>query len=134
MRKLRTSSNLEVTRLNRSLKTALSAVAIVVIVFVLVWIMGLTSLGNYTGAIGGMVGGVLGATYMRRFYDERFTQIMNLAARNAFVFLLIILPLSSIVLIRIEEITLQITAGLIFIPWISSLVIMYLSLFYYYRK
>jgi uncharacterized membrane protein len=134
MRKLRTSSNLEVTRLNRSLKTALSAVAIVVIVFVLVWIMGLTSLGSYTGAIGGMVGGVLGATYMRRFYDERFTQIMNLAARNAFVFLLIILPLSSIVLIRIEEITLQITAGLIFVPWISSLVIMYLSLFYYYRK
>jgi len=120
--------------MNRSLKTALSAVAIVVIVFVLVWIMGLTSLGSYIGAIGGMVGGVLGATYMRRFYDERFTQIMNLAARNAFVFLVIILPMSSIVLIRVEEITLQITAGLIFVPWVSSLVILYLSLFYYYRK
>jgi len=120
--------------MNRSLKTALSAVAIVVIVFVLVWIMGLTSLGSYMGAIGGMVGGVLGTTYMRRFYDERFTQIMNLAARNAFVFLAVVLPLSSIVLIRVEEITLQITAGLIFVPWIVSLVVLYLSLFYYYRK
>jgi uncharacterized membrane protein len=120
--------------MNRSIKAALSAVVIVMIVFVIVWILGLTSLSSYTGAIGGMVGGVLGVTYMRRFQDERFTQIMNLAARNAFVFLVIVLPLSSIVLIRVEEITLQITAGLIFVPWISSLVILYLSLFYYYRK
>jgi uncharacterized membrane protein len=120
--------------MNRSIKAALSAVAIVVIVFGIVWILGLTALSSYTGAIGGMVGGVLGVTYMRRFQDERFTQIMNLAARNAFVFLVIILPLSSIVLIRVEEITLQITAGLIFVPWLSSLVILYLSLFYYYRK
>ncbi len=120
--------------MNRSLKMALSAVAVVVMVFVFVWIMGLASLGSYAGAIGGMVGGVLGATYMRRFYDERFTQIMNLAARNAFLFLAIVLPLTSIVLIQVEEVTLQIAAGLIFVPWISSLVILYLSLFYYYRK
>jgi uncharacterized membrane protein len=86
------------------------------------------------GSIGGMVGGVLGATYLNRFQDERFSQLMNLAARNAFVFLVIILPLNSIVLIRVEEITLQITAGLIFVPWILSLVILYVSLFYYYRK
>ena len=120
--------------MNRSMKAALSAVAIVIIVFVVIWILDLTTLSSYTGAIGGMVGGVLGVTYMRRFHDERFTQIMNLAARNAFVFLMIILPLSSIVLIRVEEITLQITAGLIFLPWISSLVILWLSLFYYYYR
>jgi uncharacterized membrane protein len=120
--------------MNRSLKTVLSTVAIVMIVFVLVWILGLTSLGSYTGAIGGMVGGALGATYMQRFYDERFTQIMNLAARNAFVFLVMVLPLTVIVLIQVQEITLQIAAGLVFVPWILSLVILYISLFYYYQK
>lgn len=120
--------------MNRSLLAALSAVATVMIVFVIMWILDLTTLSTYMGSIGGMVGGVLGATYLRRFHDERFSQIMNLAARNAFVFLVIILPLSSIVLIRVEEITLQITAGLIFVPWISALVILWLSLFYYYRR
>ncbi|KXH75885.1 MAG: hypothetical protein AM326_08395 [Candidatus Thorarchaeota archaeon SMTZ-45] len=120
--------------MNRGIKTALSVVAVVVIVFVFVWVLGLASLGSYAGAIGGMVGGVLGVTYLRRFHDERFTQIMNLAARNAFVFLVIILPMSSVVLIQVEEVTLQITAGLIFVPWIASLGILYLSLFYYYRK
>jgi uncharacterized membrane protein len=114
--------------------TALSAVIIVMIVFAVMWILDLSSMSSIFGAMGGMVGGVLGATYLRRFQDERFSQIMNLAARNAFVFLVIILPMSSVVLIRVEEITLQITAGLIFVPWISSLVILYLSLFYYYRK
>ncbi|MFW9768102.1 MAG: hypothetical protein ACFFF9_02220 [Candidatus Thorarchaeota archaeon] len=120
--------------MNRSLKTALSIVATVAIVFVILWILGLYNLSSYGGAIGGMVGGVLGASYMRRFYDERFTQIMNLAARNAFVFLVIILPLTSIVLVSVEEVTLQIAAGLVVVPWISSLIILYLSLFYYYRK
>jgi hypothetical protein len=113
---------------------ALSAVAIIVIVFVIIWIFDFTSLSGFAGAIGGMVGGVFWATYMRRFYDERFTHIMNLAARNAFVFLLIILPMSSIVFIRVEEITLQIAAGVVIVPWLLSLVILYLSLFYYYRK
>ncbi|MFW9871325.1 MAG: hypothetical protein ACFFFO_16055 [Candidatus Thorarchaeota archaeon] len=118
----------------RSVKIALSVVASVVIVFVILWILDLPYLGGYAGAFGGIVGGVFWATYMRRFYDERFTQIMNLAARNAFVFLLIILPMSSIVLIWVEEVTLQIAAGLVVVPWMSSLVILYLSLFYYYRK
>ena len=121
-------------RMNRSLVAALSAVAIVMIVFVLMWILDLSTLSSYMGAIGGMVGGVLGATYMRRFQDERFTQIMNQAARNVFLYLIILLPLSSVVLIRFEEITLQIAAGLIFIPWMSSLVIFFISLFYYYQK
>ena len=120
--------------MNRSLMAALSAVVMVMIVFVILWALDLSSMSSIFGAIGGMVGGVLGATYLRRFQDERFIQIMTLAARNAFLFLVIILPLSSIVLIRVEEITLQITAGLIFVPWISSLVILWLSLFYYYRK
>lgn len=120
--------------MNRSLMAALSAVATIMIVFVIIWILGLTTLSSYMGSIGGMIGGVLGATYMQRFQDERFSQIMNQAARNVFVYLMILLPMGSVVFIWFEEITLQIAAGLIFIPWMSSLVIFFLSLLYYYRK
>ena len=120
--------------MNRSILSALSAVVIVMVVFVVMWILDLSSLSSFVGALGGMVGGVLGATYMQRFQDERFTQIMNSAARNVFLYLMILLPMSSFVLIMFEEITLQIAAGLIFIPWMSSLVIYFLSLYYYYRR
>lgn len=121
-------------RMNRRMMAALSAVAIVSIVFVIMWILDLPSMSSAFGAVGGMVGGVLGVTYMRRFYDERFTQIMNLAAKNAFVFLLISLPWSYIFFTRGEEVTLQIAAGMVFVPWMLSLIILYVSLFYYYRK
>ena len=120
--------------MNRGLLTALSAVAMVMIVSVVIWLLGLTTLSSYVGSIGGMVGGVLGATYLQRFKDERFSQIMNQAARNVFIYLMMLLPMSSVVLIWFDEMTLQIAAGLIFIPWMSSLVIFFLSLLYYYRR
>lgn len=120
--------------MNRGILAALCAVAMVMIVFVILWILDLSTLSSYFGAIGGMVGGVLGSTYLRRFQDERFSQIMNRAARNVFIYLMILLPMSSVALLWFEEITLQIAAGLIFIPWMSSLVIFMLSLFYYYRR
>ncbi len=121
-------------RMNRSLMAALSAVATVMIVFVIVGILGLTTLSSYMGSIGGMVGGVLGATYMQRFQDERFSQIMNQAARNVFVYLIILLPLSSVYVIQAGVISLEIVLALIFIPWMSALGIFFLSLVYYYRK
>ena len=121
-------------KMNRGLLTVLSAVATVMIVFVAIWLLGLTTLSSYVGAVGGMVGGVLGAMYLQRFKDERFSQIMNQAARNVFIYLMMLLPMSSVVLIWFDEMTLQIAAGLIFIPWMSSLVIFFLSLLYYYRS
>ena len=123
-----------VKRMNRSLLGILSALVIVMAVLPILYALGLSSLGGVFGGLGAVVGGVLAGTYVQRFQDERFRQIMNLAARNTFVFLEIIIPLSSLVLIRVEEITLQIAAGLIVVPWISSLVVFYLSLFYYYYR
>lgn len=120
--------------MKRNMITVLSALVIVVIVFAVIWIFGLTTMSSYTGAIGGMIGGVLGTMYMRRFQDERFRQIMNLAARNVFVYLIIMLPMSSVVLLHFETFTAQMVAGLVLIPWMSSLVIYFLSLFYYYRR
>jgi len=120
--------------MKRGILAALSAVAMIMIVFAILWILDLSTLSSYFGAIGGMVGGVLGSTYLRRFQDERFSQIMNQAARNVFIYLMILLPMSSVVLLWFDEITHQIAAGLIFLPWMSSLVIFWLSLFYYYRR
>ena len=106
--------------MNRSVVTVLSSLAIVVIVFAIIWILGLTTLSSYTGAIGGMVGGMLGTMYLRRFQDERFRQIMNLAARNVFVYLMVLLPLSSVVLLQADTFTAQMVAGLILIPWMGG--------------
>lgn len=126
--------NTEMTRMNRSILVVLSAVATVVIVFATIWFLNLTTLSSYMGAIGGMVGGVLGSMYLRRFQDERFSLIMNKAARNVFIYLMVLLPMSSVTLIWFDDITQQIAAGLIMIPWISSLLIFWLSLLYYYRR
>jgi uncharacterized membrane protein len=123
-----------VKRVNRSTITALSAVVIVLILFAILWALDLLSLGSIFSGVSAGVGAMILLFYMRRFHDERFTQIMILAARNAFVFYIFTLPMSSMVLLVVEEITLQIAAGLVLVPWILSLIIWYLSLFYYYRE
>jgi len=81
-----------------------------------------------------MVGGVLGATYMQRFHDERFSQITKKSASNAYWFVIIALPLSWIVMIQAEAITLSLALGLVLAIWMLSFVVLYVSLFYYYKK
>ena len=120
--------------MERKMEMALAVIATVIIVLGIVLLFDLSNTSGFMGAIGGMVGGVLVSTYMRRYQDERFSEIMNKAARNVFVYLMFILPMSSIVLIWFDEITHQIAAGMIMIPWLSSLVIFWLSLFFYYRR
>ncbi|MHA1961165.1 MAG: hypothetical protein ACW99U_13130 [Candidatus Thorarchaeota archaeon] len=85
-----------------------------------------------TGAITGPVFAVLFVRWMKQYQDERFTQIYNLASRNAFVFLLFALPAIGTILayqsIAIEAI------GPVFIVWVLSMVIAYASGFYYYKR
>ncbi len=121
-------------RMNRSVLAGLGIVVVVLIVFTVMWILDITSLGGIMGAIGGMAGGVLGATYMQRFHDERFSQIMKKSGSNAYWFIVIALPLSWIVIVRAETITIQLAVGLTFVIWMSSFVIYYLSLFYHYKR
>lgn len=121
-------------KLKRSVLAGLGIVVVVLIVFIVMWILDITSLGGIMGAIGGMVGGVLGATYMQRFDDERFSQIMKKSASNAYWLLVIALPLSWIVMIRAEPITLPLVIGLTFLIWMLSFLIYYVSLFYYYKR
>ena len=120
--------------MNRNIITALSAVVMVMIVFAIFWALDVLSLSSIFSGVSAAIGALIILFYMRRFHDERFTQIMILAARNAFVFYILTLPMSSVVLVVVEEITLQIAAGLVLVPWMSSLIICYLSLVYYYRK
>ncbi|MFX1261949.1 MAG: hypothetical protein ACFFAZ_07680 [Promethearchaeota archaeon] len=122
------------TRMNRSVLAGLSIVIVVLIVFAIMWVLDITSLAGIMGAIGGMIGGVLGASYMRKFHDERFSQITKKSASNAYWFIMIALPLSWIAMVRLEPITLQLALGLTLAIWMSSFIVYYISLFYYYKR
>ncbi|UCE10551.1 MAG: hypothetical protein JSW61_01095 [Candidatus Thorarchaeota archaeon] len=75
---------------------------------------------------------VLFTRWMRQFQDERFTQIYNLAARNAFVFLLFALPYIGAIL-AIQSVAVE-AVGMILLVWFISLAIAYTSGYYYYKK
>ncbi len=120
--------------MNRSILAGLSAVILVLIVFIITWILDISSLSGYMGAFGGMVGGVLGATYMQKFNDERFSRIMKGSASNAYWFVITALPLSWIVLVQAETITIPLVVGLTFAIWMASIIIYYITLFYRYKR
>ncbi|MFX1331859.1 MAG: hypothetical protein ACFE9W_09895 [Promethearchaeota archaeon] len=122
------------TRMNRSVLAGLSIVIVVLIVFAIMWVLDITSLAGIMGAIGGMIGGVLGASYMRKLHDERFSQITKKSASNAYWFIMIALPFSWIAMVRLEPITLQLALGLTLAIWMSSFIVYYISLFYYYKR
>jgi hypothetical protein len=120
--------------MNRSVLAGLGIVVVVLIVFTVMWILDITSLGGIMGGIGGGVGGILGATYMQRYHDERFSQIMKRSGSNAYWFVIIFLPLSWIAMMGAETITMPLVFGLTFAVWMSSFLIFYISLFYYYKR
>ncbi|MHA2602406.1 MAG: hypothetical protein AM324_009785 [Candidatus Thorarchaeota archaeon SMTZ1-83] len=120
--------------MKRIVEAGLSVVIVMLIVFAITWILGSDIVSGLIGAFGGMIGGVLGGTYTQRYQDERFGQIMNKSAGIVFVFLIITLPVAAAAIVSLEMFTLALVAGLIFMVWMSSLAIFYLSLLYYYRK
>ena len=92
------------------------------------------SIAGLSGAFGGAVGGILGTAYLSKFRDERFTRIENQSAHNAFIFLLIVLPISSVVIGISENSTIQLAMGIVLSTWLFSLVIFGVSMFYYYKR
>ena len=109
---------------------------IAIIIFSLIWYINLISSLGLSGVIGGIVGGglcgVLITTYISKYQDERFTQIMNLSARNLSVFLVFALPLSVVIMVFGSLSVIQ-AAMLVFALWLASLGINYVSLLYYYK-
>lgn len=75
---------------------------------------------------------VLVLLYAKKLQDERYTQVLSLAARNAFLFLMMVLPfLSALQLLNFA----WIEPGLsVFVVWIASLITLYASACYYYRS
>jgi hypothetical protein len=75
---------------------------------------------------------VLVLLYAKKLQDERYTHILSLAARNAFLFLMMALPfLSALQLLNMT----WIEPGLsVFAVWIASLITLYASAYYYYRS
>ncbi|MFW9846537.1 MAG: hypothetical protein ACFFD6_07305 [Candidatus Thorarchaeota archaeon] len=69
---------------------------------------------------------------VKRLHDERYTHILSLAGRNAFLFLMMVLPLLSA--LQFMDFA-WIEPGLsVFAVWIASLIILYTSGYYYYRR
>lgn len=70
--------------------------------------------------------------YIKRLQDERYVHILSLAGRNAFVFLMIVLPfLSAFQFLG----TPWILPGFsVLVLWASAFVVLYGSSYYYYRS
>ncbi|MGY5854761.1 MAG: hypothetical protein RTU92_14420 [Candidatus Thorarchaeota archaeon] len=77
---------------------------------------------------------VLGETLIEKYRDERMVPLMNLSARNGFVFLMIVVPWVGIILTLSENLSPQQLIGTIMELWILTLLVYFGSLFYYYRK
>jgi hypothetical protein len=70
--------------------------------------------------------------YIKRLQDERYVHILSLAGRNAFVFLMLALPLLSVLqFLGIPWIDPGVS---VFVMWISALVVLYGFSYYYYRS
>jgi hypothetical protein len=70
--------------------------------------------------------------YIKRIQDERYVHILSLAGRNAFVFLMIVLPfLSALHFLGHPWI---VPGSSVFVLWVFSFFVLYGSSYYYYRS
>lgn len=129
---MKTYLNIEMIILNRNQIIANSVVLIVaVVIFVAAWFI--SPSGLWGGAIGvpfAVIFAVLIERTMKKYQDERFTQILNLSARNGFVFLLFALPWTG-ALIALNLV--DALASVLFI-FVFSIVVLYGSGVYYFKK
>ncbi len=84
------------------------------------------------GAIMGPVGAVLLIRWMKKFQDERLTQIHAQASRNGFIFLILALPYIGAIL-AIQSVAVEAIGPILFV-WAVSVAIVYISGVYYYRQ
>ncbi len=119
--------------------TGLVFVAAFIMVLIVLWVgfpdfSESQHFAGISGALGGLIGGILGVTYLRRLHDERFTQIENRSAKNAFIFLLIVLPIGAASIGTVQPISVEMAVGIVLIIWAVALAIFYISLVYHYKK
>ncbi len=84
---------------------------------------------------GGLIGGTIGALIsLRRRPDERAMHIMKDAARNAWVFFVLVLPYLSILLFFTPAWNGVIAAIWLYVVWFMAFVIFGATVLYYYWK
>ena len=120
-------------KLNRNQIANVVALIVAAIIVVAAWII------SPSGILSGVFSGSLAVIFtllivkaMEKYQDERFTQILNLSARNGFVFLLFALPWTG-VLIALNLLTFDAVAAVLSV-WVSAIAVMYGSGAYYFRK
>jgi hypothetical protein len=119
--------------LNRSQIANVVALLVAGIILVAAWFISPSDL--WGGAISvpiAVIFTLLIVKVMEKYQDERFTHILNLSARNGFVFLLFALPWTG-ALIALNLLILDTVAAVLSL-WLSSIAVMYGSGAYYFRK
>jgi uncharacterized membrane protein len=120
-------------RMNRENVASLVAVVAAVSILIAAWLIsGDVPWHAIIAGILGPVFAVLFMKWMKQYQDERFTQIYNLASRNALVFLIFALPYLGAIL-ALQTIAAE-AVGPILIVWVLSIIMFYASGFYYYKK
>ena len=110
------------------------AILVAAVILIAAWMTSTPGFwGGLVGAIVGPVVAVLFVRWMKKFQDERFSHIYLQSTRNAFVFLLFAIPYSFVIL-GMQLVPIESLGALIMIVWGISLVIVYLSGIYYYKK
>jgi hypothetical protein len=122
--------------MKRDIVSQVIGIIIAIIAFSIIWYIASIPVSGFSGALGGIIGGVLGGIlgpmYLKKYQDERFTQLTKLSMRNMSVFLILALPW-SVVLMLFMSLTIIQAAISVLILWFVGLCIHYLSLFYYYK-
>lgn len=70
--------------------------------------------------------------YVKKLQDERYIQVLTKAVQVPFIFLMVALPIVSI-LHLMNVVWFEASAGITLV-WIVSITILYLSSYYYYKR
>ncbi|MHA1772074.1 MAG: hypothetical protein ACTSYL_04455 [Candidatus Thorarchaeota archaeon] len=123
--------------MKRDVMSGVLVIIIVTIIAVSLWLIGPTVFtsvdGTIGGVIGGVVGGVLSSHVVRKYRDERFTQLIGYSSRNVALLVLVALPWCAAVLAS-GQISLVQATLMLFAFWFLAIGVFYLSVLYYYRR
>jgi len=124
---------MELRKLKRSRIANVVALIVAAVTIVAAWFI--SPSGIWSGAIVVLLAVVFTIPVpkaMEKHQDERFTHILNIAALNGFVFLLLALPWTG-ALIALDFLILDAPAAVLSL-WFFSIAVMYASGVYYFRK
>ena len=119
--------------MNRSQIANVVALIVAAVIIVAAWFISPSGIWSGANSVPlAVIFTILIVKAMEKHQDERFTYILNLAARNGFVFLLFALLWTG-ALIALDLLIFDALAAVLSL-WFSSIAVMYGSGVYYFRK